>query len=180
MRLENKGMSKEQEKVKFMSVTEVVDCETGEVTKSIKETQLIASKEPNYIKLYLDTLLTFKKLSKSLNPILLEFLKYMSYASIADGTGGQIIYVNAHMKKNIADATGLKIDRINKALTDFVKANVFKRIATGTYQVNPFLFGKGDWKDIKSIRATFDFNSGEIIAEIDNNEVACTIQDEAI
>ncbi|MDY4500867.1 replication/maintenance protein RepL [Fusobacterium gastrosuis] len=167
---------KEQEKIKFMSVTEIVDHQTGEVTQSIKETEFINSKEPNYIKLYVDTLLTFKNLSKSLNPILLEFLKYMSYASIADGTGGQIIYVNAHMKKLIANATGLKIDRINKALTEFVKANVFKRIATGTYQVNPYLFGKGEWKDIKSIRATFDFNSGEIIAEIENNEIACTLE----
>ena len=166
----------DKEKIKFMSVTEIVDNQTGEVTQSIKKTEFINSKEPNYIKLYVDTLLTFKNLSKSLNPILIEFLKYMSYASVSDGTGGQIIYVNAHMKKLIAAATGLKIDRINKALTDFVKANVFKRIATGTYQVNPYLFGKGEWKDIKSIRATFDFNSGEIIAEIDNDEIACAIE----
>jgi len=100
----------------------------------------------------------------------------MSYASVNDGNGGQIIYVNAHMKKIIAESAGLKIDRINKILTKFVKFNVFKRIAIGTYQGNPNLFGKSDWKDIKSIRATFDFNKGEVIEHIEeNNEIVCTL-----
>ena len=57
--------------------------------------------EPPFIKLYLDCLCDFKGLSKSLNPILLEFLKYMTYANTNDPSGGQIIYLNAALKKNI-------------------------------------------------------------------------------
>ena len=39
-------------------------------------------------------------------------------------------------------------------------------MAVATYQVNPNIFGKGDWTDIKNIRATFDFGSKEVIADI--------------
>lgn len=122
--------------------------------------------EPPFIKLYLDCLCNFKGLSKSLNPILIEFLKYMTYANTSEATGGQIIYLNAALKKQIADNTGKTVKRIEQALTDFVKTGIFRRIATGTYQVNAELFGKGDWKDIKNIRATFDFCKGTVEAEI--------------
>lgn len=122
--------------------------------------------EPPFIKVYLDCLCDFKGLSKSLNPILLEFLKYMTYANIQENNGGQIIYLNAEMKRQIGIATGKTVKRVEQAITDFVKTGVFKRIATSTYQVNADLFGKGDWKDIKNIRATFDFGKGEMQAEI--------------
>lgn len=122
--------------------------------------------EPPFIKLYLDCLCDFKGLSKSLNPILLEFLKYMTYANCQENNGGQIIYLNAEMKRQIGISTGKTVKRIEQALTDFVKTGVFKRIATSTYQVNAELFGKGDWKDIKNIRAIFDFGKGEIQTEI--------------
>lgn len=126
--------------------------------------------EPPFIKLYLDCLCNFKGLSKSLNPILIEFLKYMTYANAAESTGGQIIYLNAALKRQIALNTGKTVKRIEQALTDFVKTGIFKRIATGTYQVNAELFGKGDWKDIKNIRATFDFGNGTIKTEIIKDE----------
>lgn len=150
----------------------VVDHESGEIF----EQEFIHRRgaEPPFIKLYLDCLCDFKGLSKSLNPILLEFLKYMTYANTSDPNGGQIIYLNAALKRNIAAATGKTVKRIEQAITDFVKTGVFARIATGTYQVNAELFGKGDWKDIKNIRATFDFAKGtvetEIVKEQDEDE----------
>lgn len=142
----------------------IVDHENGEVL-----TQEFIHKrgiEPPFVKIYLDCLCDFKGLSKSLNPILLEFLKYMTYANTSEPNGGQIIYLNAALKKNIAIATGKTIKRIEQALTDFVKTGVFTRIATSTYQVNAELFGKGEWKDIKNIRATFDFGKGTIQTEL--------------
>lgn len=142
----------------------VVDHESGEILE--QEFIYRRGAEPPFIKLYLDCLCDFKGLSKSLNPILLEFLKYMTYANTSDPNGGQIIYLNAALKRNIATATGKTVKRIEQAITDFVKTGVFARIATGTYQVNAELFGKGDWKDIKNIRATFDFAKGTIETEI--------------
>jgi len=50
-------------------------------------------------------------------------------------------------------------------LLDFVK-----RVGYGTYQANPSMFGRGEWTDIKSIRATFDFNTQTVEAEIKTGE----------
>lgn len=142
----------------------VIDNDTGEVLN--QEIVYKQSPEPNFIKLYLDCLCSFKGISKSLNPILIELLQHMSFASLQDPEGGQIIYLNAELKRRIAKSTNKTVKRVEQALTDFVKANVLKRIAVGTYQVNANLFGRGEWKDIKNIRAKFDFANGTIDAEI--------------
>lgn len=142
----------------------IVDHNSGEVIN--EEFIHKRGAEPPFVKLYLDCLCDFKGLSKSLNPILLEFLKYMTYANTNEPNGGQVIYLNAALKRNIATATGKTVKRIEQAITDFVKTGIFNRIATSTYQVNAGLFGKGDWKDIKNIRATFDFGEGTIETEI--------------
>jgi hypothetical protein len=163
-------MARTKDTVTFVQTKSIVDQETGEVLAQENVTKIKRAAEPNYVKVYIDCLLTFKELSKSLNPILLEFLRHMSYADQNEENGGQIIYVNAQMKRNIAQKLNLKMDRLNQSLTQFVKSNIFKRLAPSTYQVNPNLFGKGEWGDIKAIRATFDFNTGEINAELSQEE----------
>ena len=145
--------------------SEVVITEDGVVT-SQKMVYKDAS-EPDFVKLYIDCVCNFKGLRKSLSPIFVALLKHMTYADAEEEHGGQIIAVNAYIKQQIAKSLGYNgVESINKALTDFVKAGLLKRIARGTFQVNPQIVGKGDWKDIKNIRATFDFSTQEIIPDI--------------
>ena len=59
---------------------------------------------------------------------------------------------------------------MEQAITEFVKKGIVKRIAVGTYEFNPYLFGKGSWEHIYNIRAEFDFKNGEIMAEIVHEE----------
>lgn len=163
---------KKEDKVTYERT--IVDHESGQII----EQEFIHRRgaEPPFIKVYLDCLCDFKGLSKSLNPILLEFLRYMTYANTQDPAGGQVIYLNAQLKRNIASSTGKTVKRVEQAITDFVKTGVFRRIATGTYQVNADLFGKGDWKDIKNIRATFDFKNGTVEAEMITDENEKTVK----
>lgn len=145
----------------------VISEETGEI-KTQKE--IYKTKEPDFVKLYLDCVLLLKGLQKGLNPILIELVKYMSYADINSVGGGQVIFMNKALKETVAAKLNVSLKRIEQAISQLVKAGIFKRIAVGTYQVNPNIFGKGDWVDIKNIRATFDFYSKEIIADIVKNE----------
>jgi hypothetical protein len=147
---------------KVSLVTEKIEYDNmGEVIRRAREETYRLETEPPYVKLYLDTLCTFKGLSTTLNPILTEFLRYMSFAD-----GGQVIYLNIELKKQIAASTKKTLKRIEQALTEFVKTGIFKRKGTSTYQVNPHLFGRGEWRDIKSIRATFDFVTGKVETDI--------------
>lgn len=137
------------------------DRETGEIKRTKHTVQF--KPEPQFIKLYLDCLGVFTNnnaLDKSLNVMLVETLKYMTYADTE-----QTIYLNSTIKAKIAKATGRTVDRYNQALTIWVKEGVMKRVGRGAYQVNPFIFGKGDWRDIEHLRATFNFTNGIVDVE---------------
>lgn len=130
-----------------------VDRLTGEVTRTKHTVQFEA--EPNYIKLYLDCLGVFSGnagLSVSLNEIFIEILKLVSYAD-----EDQLVTVNAFVKQRIAERTGRSVRRIEQALQLWIDNKVLFRVARGTYQLNPYLFGKGDWRDVKKLRASLDF-----------------------
>ena len=107
---------------------------------------------------------------KGLNPILLQFLSYMTYADSEASEGGQLIIINKYVKETIAKKLGLGIESVNKALTELTKSGIFRRVSSGTYQANPNLFGRGEWKDITNIRAVFDFAEQNINAEIIKEE----------
>ena len=143
---------------------EVVMTSEGEVT-SYREVYRDRD-EPDFVKLYIDCVFTVKGVKKGFNPIFVAFLEYMSYSDANSQYGGQIIYVNKAMKAAIAKKVGLSIVSVNNAITDFVKKGIFKRVDIGTYQVNPNIVGRGKWSDIKNIRATFDFGTKEIVADI--------------
>lgn len=150
----------------------ITDETTGEV--KIKEERrrqhLRFSKEPTYIKLYLDHLGKFKGLQLSLNPILAELLKSTSYADVSEENGGMILYLNKPLKADIAKRCEVSLSRVDHAVTEFVKKGYMRRLDLGKYQFNPFFFGKGEWVDIENIRATFDYGTGEAIAKIVKKE----------
>ncbi len=150
-------------KKKLLRLEEEIDRETGEIKRTKHEVQFDA--EPAFIKLYLDCLGMFTRssaLDKNLNDMLIATLKYMTYADKE-----QIIYLNSTIKKRIAESTGKSIARYNQALTLWVKEGILRRIDRGAYQVNPWVFGKGDWRDIEQLRATFSFGTGTVTVETD-------------
>lgn len=146
------------------TVQRTITNENGEVTYQEEEKTINWGTEPNYIKVYLDTILYLKDLPKGLNGILQAFLKRMSY-------GNQLV-INAALKRQIAKELDLSLSSINNAITKFVKGDLLIREDTGLYLVNPHLFGKGDWKDIAKIRLeiTFDANGKTIMSEIEKKE----------
>jgi len=150
----------------------IVDSDTGEVKQAQRTTHKVLrlEAEPSYVKLYLDHLSHFKGLQVSLNPILIEILKHTTYADDDTAEQGQIFVSAKLIKETIAKRCGVSLARVNQALTQFVKADILSRLAPGVYQVNPYLFGKGEWKDIKQIRATFNYNTGEVVADIVKDE----------
>lgn len=141
----------------------VID-ENGVIKRKEEDRTIDWGREPNYIKVYLDTILYLKDLPKGLNGILTAFLKRMSY-------GNQLV-LNAALKRQIAKEVGLSMSSINNAITKFVKGEILIREDTGLYRVNPHLFGKGDWSDIAKIRleVVFDKNGQSVMSEIERKD----------
>ena len=164
-----------KEKVVTYEISEqstIIDTNTGEVLSEVnKKVQKVRYEpEPPFVKVYLNLLSRFKDLQVSFNPILIELLENTSFAHSNDEFGGMIIFINKPMKNIIAKKCGVSLSRVDHAITEFVKKGYMRRIELGMYQFNPYLFGKGEWKDIQNIRATFDCGTGEVVAEIVKNE----------
>lgn len=148
----------------------ITEKSTGEILD--RERTFRVPKEPDFVKLYLDCIATFKGLSKGISPFLMEILKYMTYAD--DYTkGGQTVTLTGFQRKQIAQRLGITDSAVMKNIKQLVNANILSRVALSVYQVNPEIFGKGDWTDIsrlRQLRATFDFKTGTIQADMELEE----------
>lgn len=114
------------------------------------------TREPAHIKLYLDRLDRFDTGQLSINPILAELLKRASYAGEDATAGGMIILLGGSEERIIAKRCGVSFGRVKTAVSGFVKKGYIRRLHNSVYQLNPSLFGRGSWKNIKNIRESFD------------------------
>lgn len=148
----------------------VIDKNTGEIIQQTTESVKIQDKEPEYIKLYLDCICTFNGLNKALSPILIACCTYMTWADSKHKK--QMIFMNQYTKQQIASDAGVSIKRVNQALTEIVKADIFRKVDNmrGVYEVNPYIIAKGQWSDIKVLRANFDFINKTINPIIETSE----------
>ena len=158
-KMENKEKQKQQKRILYEE--QEIDYETGEIVR--RKTTLKFSKEPAYVKLYFDCLGVVIKnegLNESLNDMLLEVLKLGNYADEE-----QTVILNAYLKEKICKKTGKSLRRLEQAITIWVKNKVLIRVSRGTYRINPWIFGKGEWRDISNLRANFDFKAGNLTVE---------------
>jgi hypothetical protein len=143
-------MRNESDVIKLEMVEKTINQETGEVLQEKTITQKRVGKEPYYVKLYLNDLLYLKDMPTGLSPILFALLQRMSFKNN--------IVINSSVKRQIALEVEKSFETINKSITQFVKGGILIREDVGMYLFNPYLFGKGDWSDIKEIRASITYN----------------------
>lgn len=138
-------------KIVFEKKELVTDFETGEVSSETVQTVVRTSKEPPYIKLYIDDVIRLYGLPKGESKILFELVKRMNYQ-------GEIV-INAAVKRDIAkalDLGGAKPEQvISNSMAKLVKNDILFRKDTGIYITNPHVFAKGDWSDIQELRDSY-------------------------
>jgi len=147
--------------------TEVlVTDENGEITAKTQTSVFNVPTEPPFVKMYLSDILYLKDMPRGLNPVLHIFLKNIQYNS-------NKLILNSSLKKQMANEINLSVATLEKALTQFVKANILSREDKGIYVFNPYLFGCGTWTNIKEIRTQtkYTLDGRTFTAEIiKNNE----------
>ncbi len=106
------------------------------------------SPEPEHVKIYAPAIAPINSLIASHRRVLYSFLLQASLAK-----DGMRIVVTAGVKRRMCQELGVKNPQtISNALSKMVKAGILIRIETGIYMLNPFLFGKGRWRDIEKLR----------------------------
>lgn len=141
------------------TTSRIVDGQTGEVTHEITEVEVTerAPMEPAYIKVYLGMIETLYELRGQEANVALELAKRMTYAS-----AGQVVYVNPAMKREIAATLSMKPTSVSNAITRLTKAGVIKRVDTGKYEINPYVFARGDWTSVRRLQGTFSLSPDKI------------------
>lgn len=104
--------------------------------------------EPIYAKVY------FENLPKGLNgkcfEVLNDFAKRMTYSG--DSVDGNSVSINSPIGDKIAEEFGITTRHLRRIISTLVAAGALRKIGCGKYQVNPYLFGKGEWGDIAKLR----------------------------
>lgn len=129
----------------------VFNKETGELIEHTEDKYKVVSIEPNYVKLYIDTMscfLTGEEVGMETS-LLLEMAKRMTYAN--DAAPNQVAMVGS-IKEGIAKQLDTSISSIDVILNRLVKKDLVRRVGRGVYELNPIIFAKGPWSSIRKIQ----------------------------
>ena len=122
----------------------------------MQENNLIA---PNFIKVYLDCILTFNGGKYIPSDFLIELCKYVTY----DNKKGEQMYVKIAKKERdeIASVLGVSDTTIKRHLKNCIDNGILFRYNRRAYFIlNPFLIAKDEWHNINELKAEFNFTSG--------------------
>ena len=61
------------------------------------------------------------------------------------------------IKKEIVKELETTMGTLDNALSKLVKSEIIARESKGVYKLNPYIFGRGSWQNIKEIRATWSY-----------------------
>lgn len=127
-----------------------VDHSTGEIVTT-KSTEVSAfEKEPPYVKIYLEDIGNLNGLNNSEKKVMYEMICSMGYKNI--------VPAYKPVKQMMADKLGMPYNTLDKSIKEMVKKGILIRKARGLYIMDPSLFGRGSWNDIKNIRMIVDYN----------------------
>lgn len=154
---------KKQTKKIITETTEISFVEDDEPekksAKAKKSSSRTSSKEPPYIKFYLDTVMYLSDLQTRHANVLMAILKFAPFADFER----QYIIINRRIKMQIAEAIGASESFVNHALADLAKGRILihddSSPRSSSYQINPHIIARGDWKDIEKLRLNIDFDA---------------------
>ena len=149
----------------FEKVKTEVDSTTGEILSQSQEVINKTSKEPDFIKIYYETMLAFNQIHGIPISFVLSLSKFIEWTN--EGKP-MFITINKRIKQIMETDCGVKIAQIER----YVKASVdngllFRTEFRGVYEVNPFMIAKGKWESIQNLQCKFNFVDGKWIREVE-------------
>lgn len=136
--------------------TEKIDCQTGEVVEKQTDISFTIDREPDYIKLYLRDVLYLKDMPQNLSNFLMALVKRVTYAS---EEWGNCVVLNAAIREAVRKECGYKnMQSVYNNTGKLISGEILEEVAKDIYRLNPYLFGRGDWRDIEKIRTEVSYS----------------------
>lgn len=126
------------------------DSVTGEIVETIRDREEKAPKTPDFGMIFTQDLGYLKHIQAGDSKLLFGLF------SIVDRNNE--ITLNKARKKMIGEKIGISVKTIDSALNRLKKNEILIHIDRGVYKLNPYIFGKGQWKNIHEFRMELVYN----------------------
>lgn len=144
----------------FEELRQVVDMQTGEVTETWKGITRTQDKEPDFIKIYLNTMLAFQGIDGVSVDVLISLCNHID-GYINSETKPLVFKNDSYNKKMMAEELGVGIPMVKKHIQKLVACGILIKSDMRTiYYVNPWLIARGKWQHIKGLQMHFNLNNG--------------------
>lgn len=161
-------LGREKNKAIYQQEEIVTDIATGEIISSTVRTVTKSSSEPEYIKVYYETMMAFNQIHDVPVSFVLSLSKFLEWTN--DGKP-QCTTINKRVKEMMCEDCNVSLPQINRYIKKSVENGLLFRTAyRGVYEVNPFMIAKGKWDSIKKLRANFDFIDGKWTRAVEYSE----------
>lgn len=142
----------EIKKVYQTEINTVIDHETGEIKTVEQNQKSYVEREPDYVKLYLQDITRLKDLPPSASSLMTLIIKSMGY--------NNLFFAFKPLKEMFCEELKMPLNTLNKQIERLKSAGILLAIPNkrGCYLVDPNLFARGSWNDIKQIRLVIDYN----------------------
>ena len=172
-------------------ITRTIVDEDGVVKEHDKEKLARIGKEPPYVKVYTDCMLVLNHIDTALSAPLIAFCHHMTWANDENAIFRHMIRTDSFVRADVAARCGVSDAMVKKWINKFVECEIFIPIVVdnkrkrGAYYVNPWVVGKGEWKDIQKLRGEFILSKdleqvGACIIDTKNNARQVFLQDTSI
>ena len=149
----------------YEKVKTEIDTTTGEVLSETKEVINKTSREPDFIKIYYETMLAFNQIHGIPISFVLSLSKFIEWTN-----EGKPMYItiNKRIKEILQKDCGVKLAQVNRYISTSVESGLlFRTEYRAVYEVNPFMIAKGRWQSIQELQCKFNFVNGKWIREIE-------------
>ena len=137
----------------------LIDQTTGEILSSTQKTIAKVSAEPDFIKVYYDTMLAYNQIFDVPTSFVLSLSKFLEWTN--DGKP-QYVTINKRIKEIMCEDCEVSLPQIDRYIKKSVDTGLFFRTEyRGVYEVNPFMIAKGKWDSIRALRTNFEFIGGK-------------------
>ena len=152
----------------YEKVKTEIDTATGEILCQKSEVVNKISKEPDFIKIYYETMLAFNQIHGIPISFVLSLSKFIEWTN--EGKP-MFVTINKRIKDILQEDCEVKLAQINRYISMSVDSGLlFRTKYRSVYEVNPFMIAKGKWESIQELQCKFSFIGGRWIREIQEKD----------
>ena len=137
----------------------LIDQTTGEILSSTQRTIAKVSSEPDFIKIYYETMLAFNQIHDIPTSFVLSLSKFLEWTNNGKP---QYVTINKRIKQIMCEDCKISLPQIDRYIKKSVDNGLlFRTEFRAVFEVNPFMIAKGKWDSIRILQTNFEFTGGK-------------------